>query len=358
MKIIQVMPEFLFGGAEIMCENLSNELAKFGHDVTVISLYDMRTPITDRLTENGIRVVFLNKKPGIDFSLIIKLRKLFKETKPDVIHTHRYVMEYVIPASIGLKAKKIHTLHSIASKENTKFGRTINHVFFKINKVIPIALSEKVQQTIVTEYGMTKEKIPIIYNGVDIKKNLHKESYRVGEELKLIHIGRFALAKNHTMLLDAVQQINLEYGNLSLTLVGDGELKDEVYRYAKEHGMLDYVNFAGTTNNIYEFLKDSDAFILPSIYEGMPMTLIEAMGYGMPIIASNVGGIPNMITDNYNGILIEPTVDSICDGIKKIIDGGEEIRQKLGKNAIVSSSRFSSIKMAEEYLKIYADKEK
>lgn len=355
MRIIQIMPEFLFGGAEIMCENLSNELKKMGHDVIIISLYDLRTPITERLLKSGIKVIYLNKKPGLDVSLIPKLRKLFIKIKPDVIHTHRYVMEYVVPASIGLKIKRIHTLHSVATKENTRFGRTINHAFFKINKVVPIALSENVQETIVDEYKLKKEQIPIIYNGVDIRKELQKKSYATKDLFRLIHIGRFALAKNHAMLLEAVKHVKEKHNNLMLTLVGDGELKDEMYQYAKVHNMLEYVNFAGTTNNVYKFLENADAFILPSIYEGMPMTLIEAMGYGMPIIASNVGGIPNMIIDDYNGILTEPTVEDICESIEKIIDGGEVLRQSYGKNAIISSSKFSSKKMAEEYLKIYAN---
>lgn len=356
MKIVQVMPEFLFGGAEIMCENLSVELKKLGHDVIVISLYSLDTPITKRLEGNGIKVIFLNKKSGLDISIILKLRKIFKSEKPDIIHTHRYVMEYVVPAAIGLHIRKIHTLHSIASKENTKFGRMLNHIFFNVNSVKPVALSKNVLKTVVEEYKLSENDIYIVYNGVNVDIKNRKESYHIDNKFKLVHVGRFAVAKNHKILLEAVLEMRTKGVDISLTLVGDGELKDEIYYYAEKNKMMDYVHFVGTTDNIYFYFENADAFILPSIYEGMPMTLIEAMGYGMPIIASNVGGIPNMIENDMNGILVEPTIDSICTGIQKMILGGDVIRKKYGENAILSSTRFTSERMVEEYIKIYEDR--
>ena len=110
--------------------------------------------------------------------------------------------------------------------------------------------------------------------------------------------------------------------------------------------------FCGLTNDVYSVMESSDIFVLPSLFEGMPMTLIEAMGTGMPILASNVGGIPDMIENEKSGLLCEPTVDGIVAGLERLISS-EEDRQTYGHNAIISSEKFSADKMAKDYYKIY-----
>ena len=114
MRIIQVMPEFGLAGAEVMAENLAYGLKNEGHDVLILSFYSMHTAITDRLEKNGIRIEYLGKKKGLDLSIVFKMRKIMKRFKPDVVHTHRYVLPYAFFAAAGLNAKRVHTVHNIA----------------------------------------------------------------------------------------------------------------------------------------------------------------------------------------------------------------------------------------------------
>ena len=144
MKIIQVIPFLGMGGAETMCENLVYELKKLGHEVIVVSLYNKETVITQRLKEASVDVRFLDKKNAFDFSMFKKLKKLFKQEKPDVIHTHLYVTKYVFPVACKLKIKVVHTIHNEARKEATKFWRTFNKYYYKKSLVIPVALSKSI----------------------------------------------------------------------------------------------------------------------------------------------------------------------------------------------------------------------
>ena len=146
MKIIQIMPEFGLGGAEIMCETLTYGLKKYGHNVIVVSLFDYQSAITKRMKDHEIDIRYMNKHPGLDLSIIFKLVKLFREEKPDVIHTHRHVLQYAVPAAIlaGVK-RRIHTIHSVATKENNKIGRIFNKISFCACGVIPVALSSAVR---------------------------------------------------------------------------------------------------------------------------------------------------------------------------------------------------------------------
>lgn len=145
MKIIQIIPLLDLAGAETMCENLTNSLIKLGHEVTVISLYDYHSIMTERMEKNGIKIIYLNKKSGLDLSLIFKLVKIFKEYKPDVVHSHLYAAKYAhVAASIcGIKAK-IYTIHNIARNEAGKMNRTFNRFLFKKCHVVPVSLTEEI----------------------------------------------------------------------------------------------------------------------------------------------------------------------------------------------------------------------
>lgn len=159
MKIIQIIPEFGLGGAEIMCENLTYELLKSGYDVIIISMFSYHSAITERLEKAGVDIRYLGKKSGFDLSMIWKMRKIFKVNHVDVVHTHRYCAQYAIPAAVlaGIK-RRIHTVHNIAQKENGKFARKLNKFFFKYCNVIPVALSDLIRDSVVKEYKLKREK--------------------------------------------------------------------------------------------------------------------------------------------------------------------------------------------------------
>lgn len=353
MKVIQIMPEFGLAGAEIMCENLSYELMRQGDDVMIISLYEYHSAITERLEKKGIKVFYLDKKPGLDFSMIGKMIKIFKSEKPDVIHTHRYVMQYAIPAAIIVGVKhRVHTVHNVAQKENTNVARKANNLFYKFAHVIPVALSEEVQKTIVEEYHIDSKNIPIILNGIDLSKCIVKTNYEVNDYFNILHIGRFSEQKNHVGLIEAFSIFVKEHPNTILSLIGDGEKKEEIQQLVREKGISDKVKFLGIKSNVYSYLNKADVFILPSIYEGVPMTLIEAMGTGLPIIATAVGGVPDMLRNDEEGLIVNCNVKEIADAMDSLyID--KKTREYLGKKALKRSKIFSAENMANEYKKTY-----
>lgn len=196
MKIIQVIPLLDLAGAETMCENLTNSLLKLGHEVTVVSLYNYHSAITERMQRNGINIIYLNKKNGIDVSIIFKLIKIFKEYNPDVVHSHLYAGKYAhIAASICRIPCKIYTIHNIAEKEAGRLNRLFNRFLFKKCNVIPVSLSEEIRKSVMKEYNMESATTPVVFNGVPMDK-CHKKKDYAGNN-KILHVGRFATAKNH-----------------------------------------------------------------------------------------------------------------------------------------------------------------
>ncbi len=353
MKIIQVMPDFGLAGAEIMCENLTYELIKNGNEVVVVSLFDFHSAITERLEKAGVKIIYLDKKLGLDIFMIKKLKKIFKKENPDVIHTHRNAAQYAMPATIKLGIKhSIHTVHNIAGKENGTLSRKLNKIFFKHCGLIPVALSERIKDSIIEEYKIKAEEIPVIYNGVDISKCLPKKEYNTCGNFKILHIGRFSEQKNHVGLLQAFDLFHKKYPDTELWLMGEGEKRTEIVEYIQKNELEKNVRLLGLQSNVYPYLHDADIFTLPSNYEGMPMTLIEAMGTGLPIVATLVGGVPDMLTNNENALLVENNPETIAKGFEEYYLN-EALRKEHGQKAKERSISFSAEAMAKEYESIY-----
>lgn len=356
MKIVQIMPEFGLAGAEIMCENLVYELIKLGHNVTVVSMYDYHSAITERLEKAGVNIRYLGKKPGLDLSMVGKIRKVLTEVRADVIHTHRYCAQYAVPSAIlgGVKYR-VHTVHNVAEKENGKLARKLNKFFFKYCHLIPVALSELIRDSIVKEYGISKDRIPVIYNGIDLSKCQTKTDYSVNGSFKILHIGRFSEQKNHIGLLQSFKLFHDNHSNCELWLIGDGEKKLEIENYVAKNNLASNVKFLGLQSNVYDYLHDADVFTLPSNYEGIPMTLIEAMGTGLPIVATAVGGVPDMLTDGVNALVVANDDLCICNSFELLYSDPKK-REQFGENAKERAQDFSSKVMGELYVGIYEEK--
>lgn len=352
MKIIQIIPQFSVGGAEIMCETLSYALQALGHQVIVVSLYDYRSVITERLEGAGLDVRYLGKKRGVDVAVLSRLRKLFRSERPDAVHSHLYASEYVVPAAVmaGIK-HRVHTLHSIAQKENGRAGRLLNRVFFRCFGAVPVALSDLVRDTVIEEYGLKKEKIPVILNGIDLSKCQEKTSYAQEGPFTVLHVGRFVETKNQLGLLRAFSLFHAAHPDSELHLIGEGELQAAAEQYVAENGMADCVRFLGLQGAVHGFLHRADVFVLPSLYEGVPMTLIEAMGSGLPIVASAVGGVPNML-DESCAMLVQPEEQAIADALTAYYED-EQLRRRHGEAAKRRSPDFSDLKMAANYVEVY-----
>lgn len=356
MKILQVIPYFCFGGAETMCENLTYALKLQGHEVTVVSLYGEHTPISRRMEEAGVQIRYLDKKLGLDLSMVPKLCRIMKEEKPDVVHTHLDVIKYAVAAAKMAKVPKcVHTVHNVADKEaEGRVQKAINGFYFRRGWSVPVALSQEVQSSIVSFYGLKIEQVPVAYNGVDLSRCMPKESYSATEHFHILHIGRFNEQKNHGMLLRVFQKLAVENPNLRLDLIGDGELRQETEALAESLGVKEKVSFLGAQSNVYPYLQNADLFLLPSRYEGMPMTLIEAMGTGLPIVATAVGGVPDMLRNGEDGVTVpceEAAVVNACEALIR----DEALRENLGRVARKSAVRFSAQTMGKRYLEIYSE---
>lgn len=354
MKIIQVLPYFCFGGAETMCENLTCALRKLGHEVTVVSLYNEHTPISQRMEAAGVPIVYLDKKLGLDLSMIPKLTAIFREEKPDVVHTHLDVIKYAVPAAKLAGVKRcVHTVHSVAHKEaEGRLQKLSNRFFYHAGWSVPVALSREVQQTILAFYGLPEEAVPVVMNGIDLSRCMPKKDYAMADPWHFVHVGRLDTPKNQERLLRAFRKVLDTHPRAQLTLVGDGDLRPRLEAVTAELDLGDAVIFAGMQENVRPFLAEADIFVLTSDYEGIPMTILEAMGTGLPIVSTAVGGVPDVLADGKTGLLTAPDVEAVAEACQMLATDAS-LRETLGRAALEDSVRFSAQTMAKAYLDIY-----
>ena len=207
MRIIQIIPRLTLAGAEIMCENLTNALIDEGHEVFVISLCSVETPITERLRARGVKLFMCDKKSGMDLKIIPKLRKILTDLKPDVIHTHLNSLKYVMWSSRGLKSvKRIHTIHTLANKDGGRFDKFYNKLMFRTGKVVPVALSKEVQASIIELYKIPEESVPVIFNGTDLSLLTGNEMRAVRKDVQIVFQDPYSSLNPRLTIFDILRE--------------------------------------------------------------------------------------------------------------------------------------------------------
>lgn len=350
-RVMIIVPGMGTGGGEKLAVDIARFLDITKIDVEILSLYPKQDTILDQFAEeNALKVKYLSKKKGVDFSLISQLHRAIRNFNPDVIHTHLYVIPYVLLAAPG-RCKKYHTVHNVAEKEAVGFRRAIHKFAFKHCGFIPVGISPYCSETIARTYGLSKESFPCIINGVDI--NSYKPAHIEHEGFKFINVARFYPQKNHKMLLQAFAKVYREYPEAELEIVGEGQLRNELENLTEELGITNVVHMNGETNKINEKLNSADAFVLSSDFEGLPISVLEAMACGLPIISTSAGGIVDIVSPDRNGYIVPiGNVDALADAMLRIIrDDNHRLQMGLESRAIADN--LSIEKCAKEYEKLY-----
>lgn len=369
MKIVQVIPSFNVGGGELLAVRLCAEIKRQQADykLYLISLYDpIPSIVYDEALVSGATILSLGKKKGFDPLTPIKMIKALLSIKPDIIHTHLAGLRYALPAGALCKGSiKFHTVHNMASHETSRLTQRLHSFAFKQLGWYPVALSEKVQKSILNVYG---EDAPVVNNGIGVKSELlrqKKEDLRRGCNIPdkhpiIITIGRLSAQKNHCLLIDAFQKLCMESMTCCLLIVG-GDCSDGSHKKMLEdkvnnlpESIRNNIHFLGQRKDIPELLMASDVFVLSSDWEGVPLTLLEAMGYGIPVVSTSVGGIPDVIEDGVNGVLVpKGDVNDLSNAISEMLKNNS-IASVLACNAQEKFRQCYSIEnTARGYLELY-----
>jgi glycosyltransferase involved in cell wall biosynthesis len=296
------------------------------------------------------------KNPFIMITTLFKLFRIVRNEKINIIHTHHRMAAFY--ASIILKFS--HNLRFIHTAHNTFSNmRKLTHCCLKHAEII--AVGKAVSDNLINFFGLDSFKIKIIYNSVpkDSTAPITINSFQKWRDegnILVGNIGRLSKQKGIIYYLEAINQILLKYPKMKIHffIVGDGEQSDLLEKYVDTHNLDRFVSFLGYRSDVSNILKQLDFIVLSSLWEGFPLTPIEAFSVGKTIIATNIDGSSEIVNDGINGILV-PAQDpnemakAIC-----FLSNDKVERKKLSEGALATyEKKFSFLNFVRKYKQIY-----
>ena len=357
--IVHIIFRLDFGGLENGLVNLINNMPaeKYRHAIICASEY---TDFRKRIKKADVKVYALNKKPGNDLSAYYRLWKLLRKLKPDIVHTRNLgTIEYVVPAMLAGVKCRVHGEHGRDMSDI--HGTNKKYIFLRrfYGKFIHnfITVSKDLETWLMKIVSIRSKKVTQIYNGVNSERFSSKPvSSQLEKKLVIGTVGRFQAEKDQATLIKAFDLLRKKYTekDIRLQLIGDGPDREKLETLVFELDVTSSVNFHGKSDDVPNLMKQLDIFVLPSLGEGISNTILEAMSCGLPIIATNVGGNLELVTESISGYLV-PANDpqAMFESIQKYIDQPELI-SKHGKAARERIEKdFSMNAMVENYMRVY-----
>lgn len=336
-----------------LCRNFNNEFNK----IVVCSIGGVHEEELKRLGIKHYKINDIeNKNPINILKTFIELIDIIKTEKIDIIHTHhRMSAFYTSMLKKIMKFKFIHTTH------NTFLDKKILTRMSLSNANI-IAVGKKVKENLCDFYKLNNEKIEVIYNGIEKDINEIVEVPEIKEYKEqgyfiVGNVGRLSEQKGMEYYIEAIPDILKINNKVMFFIVGDGEERNKLEELVDDLNIKDNVIFLGYRNDVTNVIKQLDVVVLSSLWEGLPLTPIEAFSVGKTVIGTNVDGTPEIIKNEHNGILITPkSSQDITNAVLKIIEYSF-LRSQLEKNAYnMYLNKFSIDKFNESYLKYYNKK--
>jgi glycosyltransferase involved in cell wall biosynthesis len=312
IRVVHIVPMLSPGGAERVAIHIVRGLNRQLYEPVVISYTGRLDCELDRLLdEAGIEVHYLGKRPGFDYRMYYRLAPVLKECKPDILHTHLHVLRYAMPFLVWRKnVPVLHTVHNLAERE-IETGMRWMQRYALHHGVVPVAVAQEVALSVEGMYGLPTCRV--ITNGIPTQSyaspQTPRKEWRAREgfgqdDILFVCVARFAPQKNHELLLKAFAEGPARDPRAHLVLVGEGVLREKLQEQTKSLGLANQVHFLGLRTDIPDVLGAMDVFVLSSDWEGNPLSVMEAMASGLPIVSTAAGGVPDMFEHGKEGYVV------------------------------------------------------
>ena len=365
IRICHIASGDLWAGAEVQLVTVLDQLNNYDFiDISVILLN--QGILAERLLALGIPVFVIDQKKNSFIQIWFKSFGVLKIVQPHILHSHRY-KENLLSVLLGIvlhKTKQVRTQHTTFITLNSsdgikmRFYRKLDIITAKMFTDKVIAVSKHISRQVSTRIG--KDRVVAIHNFVDPQKVLSESSYKEpknwnDEGFFLIGTaGRLVEVKGYDYFIKAAKLVCNECRNIKFIIVGSGPLYGTLRTQIASAGISDRVILTGFRNDAKHIIKSLSVFVMPSLYEGISMALLEALALGKPVIATNVGGIPEMIKNGYNGILIEARNEKMLYEKCMYLYGHKNAREFLTKNALKSDKdKFNPQDIIDQVITVY-----
>jgi len=360
-EVLHIVEDLNIGGLERIIESVVIGLSKNRYNIQVWCLAK-GGEIAEGLIGRGINLKILGLNSYYNPTKIVKLSNHLRKSKIDIIHTHGYFASTfarmaAILARTPVILTHIHTTYYGFRKRNILIERFLSFFTDKI-----ICVSNSTREFVEKIEGIDVNKTCLIYNGTETS-NIHPSTTSVDrtslalspEDFVIITVASLVENKGHHSLLDAINILSKKYRSIRLLIVGDGPLRSKLEEYAKNLKISSLIVFTGLRKDVHSLLYLSDLFILcPMEREGLGVSIIEAMSMGVPVIGTSIGGIPELIENQVNGLLVPPCNSyELAVAIERLVVDKDQ-RNKMAEQAKeIYDKNFTAARMVHQIEQLY-----
>jgi glycosyltransferase involved in cell wall biosynthesis len=362
LRLMQITHDLAIGGLQQVVLTLCKTIDRRRFEIDVLCLRALGE-FAPEIEQLGIPVTLLPQKPqGTDYLSFLKVARILRDRQIDVIHTHNTqpLLDGGIGALLAGVPTIVHTDHGrqFPDKRRYMFAEwLLSHCVYRV-----VGVSDRTSKNLIDFERISPRRIVTIRNGIvgetyqrSFETLAKRRELGIPDSASIIGLGaRLTEEKGISFLLHAISAMLGKQPNLLLVVAGDGPLRRRLEDEAQQLGVASHVRFIGTRTDMPELMRLFDIFVLPSISEGLPMVLLEALAAGRPVVATNVGGISEVVRDGHNGFLV-PSRDSaaLASSLSRLLND-RDLVEGFGRNSrAMFESGLSAEHMARSYEQLY-----
>lgn len=330
----------------------------------LVCVFETKGFLEEEFRAAGAQVFVLPKRAGLDPTLPFRLAALIRRSGADLLHTHNQSSWlYAVLANLLTRKPLLHTMHSSCGQDPSRAGRWKRiewALSLFTDKIVPVARS--IADHLVMQQGVSKSRVETIHNG--IKTQLFRnpgDAVRTRSRLSMApgafvigNVARLYPIKDQKTLLAAFALFAPKVESARLLLVGEGPLRGPLTELAERLGISSRILFLGNRRDVPELLQIMDLFVLSSLREGFPVSILEAMASGIPVIATRVDGCLEVVTDRENGLLVPPSdPETLSQAMLSCYHNRSQAIAMAAKGKAVVESNFTFDRMVGKYLANY-----
>ena len=331
IRVLEMIDEASLGGGQMHVLLLAKHLDKSEFDVTIAT--EQNGFLVEEAMKIGIQTVAVSMSNDFSLRTVLRAKRLFEGNNYDILHTHGGTAGFwgraaaLLHRSPRIRIHTYHGLHYLGDGSNVRRFQFADRLMLLFTTKIVCVCKSDASKAVAAKVT-TEKKTVVINNGIEVgrfgfreKRESIRSALGVGDgDFVYGNVGRLHKQKGQETLLRAFKEVALRRPKVHLWLVGEGEILGELQSLAKQLEITSQVRFLGARTNVAELLSAIDAFVLPSLWEGQPIALLEAMASETPVIASNVDGIPEIVENRESGLLVTVrNVDSLAAAMNELV---------------------------------------
>ncbi|MBN2284935.1 MAG: glycosyltransferase [Tissierellales bacterium] len=367
-RVLFVLPELRQGGAERVVFNIVSKMDRDRFSPHIAWFHGDRFYPFDTIRD--VPIFFVDKQPGLDFRAMQFLSDLIEREKIDLINPHHFMPLFYsfFGSKIGHRRKLVYTEHSVWEAERVVgFWKFITRLMLLGTNAL-VGVSPEITEYLKKKYRLRNNKTRTILNGVDT--DYYKPGDRKGQlrfdlgynasHILIGMVGNFRQIKNHQMLIKAFEKIVSFSPECRLLLIGQGfaddpeNTEESIKKQIKESSLVDKVQLLGYRNDVQNILQILDIFCLTSLREGLPLSVVEAMATGLPVIGTDTDGIRVVIESGKDGLLVDINDESGLTDALILLLKDNDMRMEIGRAARKKAEKYYSLRMfADRYVELF-----